>query len=125
VTDPAHPASELIDRAEGATPPNPSGTEFYDADDEAQDGPQTGPDSLRDLIVAQGMQETGIFVLLFTSETAAPSPNARPDTLTPSAELVQRKAAELGVDLERLTMFSDDAYLLQAGLGEAVAPEAA
>ena len=100
-------------------------TDLYDADDEAQDGPQTEPDSLRDLIVAQGMQETGIFVLLFTSDTAAASPNGDPATLAASAELVHRKAVELGVDLYRLEMFSDDAYLLQAALGEAVAPEAA
>jgi len=99
-------------------------TDFYDADDEAQDGPQTAPDSLRDLIVAQGMQETGIFVLLFTSETAA-GPDDVTETLAASAELVQRKATELGVDLGRLGLFSDDAYLLQAALGEAVAPEAA
>jgi hypothetical protein len=131
VTDPARTSDEPPPRAGGITPPSLPGTEsydadeFYDADDEAQDGPQTEPDSLRDLIVAQGMQETGIFVLLFTSESAAPKAAADPDVLTPSAELVQRKAAELGVDLERLTMFSDDAYLLQAGLGEAVAPEAA
>jgi len=100
-------------------------TDFYDADDEAQDGPQTEPDSLRDLIVAQGMQETGIFVLLFTSETAAASPDDDAATLAASAEMVQRKASELGVDLDRLELFSDDAYLLQAALGEAVAPEAA
>ena len=99
-------------------------TNFYDADDEAQDGPQTEPDSLRDLIVAQGMQETGIFVLLFTSETAAASPDDAA-TLAASAEMVQGKASELGVDLDRLELFSDDAYLLQAALGEAAAPEAA
>lgn len=101
------------------------GSPLYDADDEAQDGPQTHPDSLRDLIVAQGMQETGIFVLLFTSETTAPDADADPVTRTASAEAVHRKAAELGVDVDRLEMYSDDAYLLQAALGEAVAPEAA
>ena len=98
-------------------------TALYDADDEAQDGPQTQPDSLRDLIVAQGMQETGIFVLLFTSDTAAAGTNGKAETLDASVELVQRTAAELAVDLDRLEMFSDDAYLLQAALGEAVSPE--
>jgi hypothetical protein len=98
-------------------------TALYDADDEAQDGPQTEPDSLRDLIVAQGMQETGIFVLLFTSDTAAAGTNGKAETLDASVELVQRTAAELAVDLDRLEMFSDDAYLLQAALGEAVSPE--
>jgi hypothetical protein len=100
-------------------------TNLYDADDEAHDGPVTEPDSLRDLIIAQGMQETGIFVLLFTSETAEPGADADPESVTRSAEAVQRKADELGVDLDALTLFSDDAYLLQAGLGEVLAGEPA
>jgi hypothetical protein len=107
----------------------------YDADDELQDGPLTEPEPLRDLIVAQGMQETGIFVLLFTSDTAAADGGALLDDRAAvhddgaavredgAAGLVARKAAELGIDTTRLTLFSDDAYLLQAALGEALAPE--
>jgi len=95
-------------------------TNLYDADDELQDGPPIEPEPLRDLIIAQGMQETGIFVLLFTSDTAAP--NGESDEKG-AAELVSRKAAELGVDTATLTLFSDDAYLLQAALGERLAPE--
>jgi hypothetical protein len=95
---------------------------LYDADDDLQDGPPTAPEPLRDLIIAQGMQETGIFVLLFTSDTAAASSDADGAA---AAEVVSDKATELGIDLAGLTLFSDDAYLLQAALGEALAPEAA
>lgn len=96
-------------------------TNLYDADDELQDGPLTEPDSLRDLIIAQGMEETGIFVMLFTSTTAAGNSEAGRDD--GAVETVRRKAAEVGVDLEGLTLFSDDAYLLQAALGETFVPE--
>ena len=96
---------------------------LYDADDELQDGPLTEPEPLRDLIIAQGMQETGIFVLLFTSDTAAGTGVFTGDD--GAAETVTRKAAELGVDTAALTLFSDDAYLLQAALGETFVPEPA
>ena len=99
-------------------------TNLYDADDELQDGPPIEPEPLRDLIIAQGMQETGIFVLLFTSDTAAPNGESDDESDEKgAAELVSRKAAELGVDTATLTLFSDDAYLLQAALGERLAPE--
>ena len=98
-------------------------TYLFDADDELQDGPPTGPEPLRDLIISQGMQETGIFVLLFTSDTAAGDGSDTDGT--PAADAVSHKAAELGIDVAELTLFSDDAYLLQAALGEAVAPDAA
>lgn len=98
-------------------------TYLFDADDDLQDGPPTAPEPLRDLIIAQGMQETGIFVLLFTSDTAAASGSDADGTA--AAGVVSDKATELGIDLAGLTLFSDDAYLLQAALGEALAPEAA
>ena len=98
-------------------------TYLFDADDELQDGPLTGPEPLRDLIISQGMQETGIFVLLFTSDTAAP--NGGDADGRPAVDAVSDKAVELGIEVTRLTLFSDDAYLLQAALGEAVAPDPA
>jgi hypothetical protein len=38
---------------------------------------------------------------------------------------VDDTAAELGLDPRRLTLFSEDAYLLQAALGERALPEPA
>jgi hypothetical protein len=112
-------AVRVADRA----PPRriPPVMNLYDADDALQDGPLTEPEPLRDLIIAQGMQETGIFVLLFTGDTAAPDSELTRDD--GAAETVSRKAEELGVDTARLTLFSDDAYLLQAGLGETFVPQ--
>jgi hypothetical protein len=103
-------------------------TYLFDADDELQDGPPTRPEPLRDLIISQGMQETGIFVLLFTSDTAAlnnSDANGGDADGTPAADAVSDKAVELGIDVTGFTLFSDDAYLLQAALGEAVAPDPA
>jgi len=100
-------------------------TFLFDADDDLQDGPITELEPLRELIVAQGLQETGIFVLLFSSKTMTATGDADDARISRQADLVQRKADELGVDLESVTLFSDDAYLLQAALGEAVVPETA
>jgi len=99
-------------------------TYLFDADDDVQDGPPTELEPLRELIVAQGMQETGIFVLLFTGETAAATGDADNPRVS-QADVVEGKAAELGVDLDSVALFSDDAYLLQAALGESVVPESA
>lgn len=98
-------------------------TYLFDADDELQDGPPTELEPLRELIVAQGLQETGIFVLLFTGETSSAIAEAGDARISRQAELVQRKADELGVDMQSLELFSDEAYLLQAALGETVLPE--
>lgn len=87
---------------------------LIDADD-LKDGPPTDKQPLREIILAQGLQETGIFVLLFTSETAK-GDGAQAGQ---AADLVERRASELGVDMDTLTLFSDHAYLLQATLGEA------
>jgi hypothetical protein len=104
-------------------------TYLFDADDELQDGPPSGPEPLRDLIIAQGMQETGIFVLLFTSDTATESGtttgSGKGVADTSAAEVVRDKATELGIDVAGLTLFSDDAYLLQAALGETLVPDEA
>lgn len=77
-------------------------------------------ESLRDLVLAQGQQETGIFVLLFTSESA--SGDAGHGNGHESVQLVGRLADELGVDEDSLQLFSHDAYVLQAALGEASLP---
>jgi hypothetical protein len=77
--------------------------------------PPTGS-SLRDVIVAQGLMETGIFVLLFTSDTVEPTVS----TQSQSAALVDATADRLGVDRHGLKLYSPDAYLVQAALGEAV-----
>ena len=91
--------------------------------DGASDG-QSADASLRDIIIAQGEQETGIFVLLFAPAslhgTAAPD-----DDLPVAVPEVDDTAAELGLDPRRLTLFSEDAYLLQAAMGERALPEPA
>jgi len=97
-------------------------TYLFDADDELQDGPVTELEPLRELIVAQGMRETGIFVLLFTSATSTVTADAGAP-VSEQPDVVSHTAAELGVDLDSLALFSDEAYLLQAALGETCVPE--
>jgi hypothetical protein len=80
--------------------------------------------SLRDIIIAQGEQETGIFVLLFTPASLHASAGSKDDLAVTVAQ-VDDAAAELGLDPQRLTLFSEDAYLLQAALGERALPEPA
>ncbi len=97
-------------------------TDLVDADaasddPAAQPAAAAGPSSLRDIIVGQGLLETGIFVLLFTSETLQAPAGPTEDRAV--AE-VDRTAAGLGIDPAQLALFSEDAYLLQAALGEAL-----
>lgn len=93
-------------------------TYLSDADDHGEGGSRA-PEPLRELILAQGRQETGIFVLLFTSSSAS-GDAAVGDAA--AAQLVERLAIELGVDLQSTHLFSPDAYALQAALGEASLP---
>ena len=100
-------------------PAQPNESEFIDADQELNEPVSEWP--LRDFILAQGLLGTAIPVLLFTSEHLAAAeqsaaPGARP-------ELVVETANRLGLNPERLTLFSDDAYLLQTALGERLLPE--
>ena len=77
--------------------------------------------SLRELILAQSALETGIPVLLFTGSSLAPAAAAddpRDDGAAVGAALVADTAAALGIDVDRLELFSGDSYLLQATLGE-------
>ena len=93
--------------------------------DDLQDGPITGPEPLRDLIVSQARLQTGIFVLLFTSETVAPIVTGADPGADHEVDLVAEQASGLGIDLDELALFSDDAYLLQSTLGAVVVAESA
>ncbi len=79
--------------------------------------PETGSTSLKRMILGQAMEATAIPMVLFSSDTltAADAPDGLSDGVT-------RTAAELGVDLATLQLFSFDAYRLQAALGERLAP---
>jgi len=79
--------------------------------------PETGSTSLKRMILDQAMEATAIPMVLFSSDTLADSdgPVAQPDA-------VARAARDLDIDLDRLRLFSYDAYRLQSALGEALAP---
>ena len=79
--------------------------------------PGTGSTSLKRMILGQAMEATAIPMVLFNSDVLAD--NAAPDE-TPDA--VTRAAADLGIDLDTLELFSFDAYRLQSALGESMAP---
>jgi hypothetical protein len=79
--------------------------------------PETGSTSLKRMILGQAMEATAIPMVLFSSETLADGggPDGQP-------EGVARAAQDLDIDLDRLQLFSFDAYRLQSALGEALAP---
>jgi hypothetical protein len=79
--------------------------------------PETGSTSLKRMILGQAMEATAIPMVLFSSETLADGdgPGGQP-------EGVARAAQDLDIDLDRLQLFSFDAYRLQSALGEALAP---
>lgn len=79
--------------------------------------PGTGSTSLKRMILGQAMEATAIPMVLFSSDVLADT--AAPDE-TPDA--VARAAADLGIDLDTLELFSFDAYRLQSALGETMAP---
>lgn len=75
---------------------------------------------LRRFVLDQTGRGVAIPVLLFTTatlEAAAPEPGS------PAADAAIRIAAEQGIDLATLELFSPDAYRLQSALGEAVLPD--
>ena len=79
--------------------------------------PETGSTSLKRMILGQAMEATAIPMVLFSSDTraAGDGPDHHPDA-------VRDVADGLGIDLDGLQLFSFDAYRLQSGLGEALAP---
>lgn len=81
--------------------------------------PGTGSTSLKRMILGQAMEATAIPMVLFSPDVLADADADAPDE-TPEA--VARTAADLGIDLDTLEMFSFDAYRLQAALGEGLAP---
>ena len=96
-----------------------SASEFIDADQDLDEPVTEWP--LRDFIMAQGLLGTAIPVLLFTFEHLAAAEQAAAPAAHP--ELVLETASRLGLDPQQLTLFSDDAYLLQTALGERMLPE--
>jgi hypothetical protein len=81
--------------------------------------PETGSTSLKRMILDQAMEATAIPMVLFSSDTLA---DADGDGPAGQPDAVARAAGDLDIDLESLRLFSYDAYRLQAGLGEALAP---
>jgi hypothetical protein len=79
--------------------------------------PETGSTSLKRMILGQSMEATAIPMVLFSSDTLAAggAPEGQPEAVT-------RAAAELGIDLDRLQLFSYDAYRLQSAIGEGLTP---
>ena len=79
--------------------------------------PETGSTSLKRMILGQAMEATAIPMVLFSSDTLADGdePDGQPDA-------VARAATDLGIELDRLRLFSFDAYRLQSALGEGLAP---
>ena len=81
--------------------------------------PGTGSTSLKRMIIGQAMEATAIPMMLFSPDVLAGAGADAPDE-TPDA--VSRAAADLGIDLDTLELFSFDAYRLQFALGESLAP---
>lgn len=79
--------------------------------------PETGSTSLKRMILGQAMEATAIPMVLFSSDALADA-----DIADDPPEAVGRAAADLGIDLNTLELFSFDAYRLQAALGEGLAP---
>ena len=80
--------------------------------------PETASTRLKRMILDQALQEIGIPMVLFSSETleAADAPGQ------PQPPVVEQAAVQADVDLPTLRLFSFDAYRLQSALGEALAP---
>lgn len=83
----------------------------------SEHNPETSSTKLRRMILGQAVEGTAIPMMLFSSDTLAGGgdPAGRP-------EVVERAAADLGIDLDALGLFSFDAYRLQSALGEGLAP---
>ena len=79
--------------------------------------PETGSTSLKRMILGQAMEATAIPMLLFSSDTLTAG-----DAVDGPPDAVARAAGELAIDLDRLQLFSFDAYRLQSALGEGLAP---
>jgi hypothetical protein len=79
--------------------------------------PETGSTSLKRMILGQAMEATAIPMVLFSSDTLADAngPDGQP-------QAVAVAATALDIDLDRLQLFSFDAYRLQAALGEGLTP---
>jgi hypothetical protein len=81
-----------------------------------EQNPETTSTHLRRLILSQSVEGTAVPMVLFSDETLA----AGGDDTQP--EEVARTAGDLGIDLVTLDLFSFDAYRLQSGLGQGLAP---
>ena len=79
--------------------------------------PETGSTSLKRMILGQAMEATAIPMVLFSSDTLAGA-----DEPDGQWEAVARAATALDIDLDRLELFSFDAYRLQTALGEGLTP---
>ena len=83
----------------------------------SEPNPQTASTALTGMILDQSVAGTAIPMVLFSDETLAGG-----DDRGGQPEVVTRAAAEVGVDLDALALFSFDAYRLQSALGEELAP---
>ena len=77
--------------------------------------PETNSTQLKRMILSQSVEGTAIPMVLFSSDTLAGGDGDQDAT-------VARAAAELGIDLDTVGLFSVDAYRLQSALGEGLAP---
>ena len=79
--------------------------------------PETGSTSLKRMILGQAMEATAIPMVLFCADTLAGA-----DEPDGQSQAVAGAATALDIDLDRLELFSFDAYRLQAALGEGLTP---
>ena len=79
--------------------------------------PETASTELKRMILDQALQQVGIPMVLFSSETLEAG-----DPGQPQPSVVEQAAAQADVDLPTLQLFSFDAYRLQAALGETLGP---
>ena len=83
----------------------------------SEHNPETGSTNLKRMILGQAVDGTAIPVVLFSSDTLAGG-----DDPADQPEAVAQTAADLGIDLDALALYSFDAYRLQSALGERLAP---
>ena len=79
--------------------------------------PETGSTHLRRLILGQSVNGAAVPMVLFSDATLADGGDHGDHS-----EMVAQAAADLGIDLDTLGLFSFDAYRLQSALGERLAP---
>jgi hypothetical protein len=79
--------------------------------------PETNSTQLKRMIIGQSVAGTAVPMVLFGDDALidVDGPAGHP-------EAVSRAAADLGIDLDALELFSFDAYRLQSAVGEGLTP---